>query len=96
MNERLISPEEWEGLNELFQECLRLDFPVRFYFEAGRKTRSSGEIQGPQGFLLEINYYSFSDGGAQRLYRSVNEMVADGWKILGIIATERHIEDVLI
>lgn len=97
-SERLISAEEWEAYEELVQECLRHDLPITFSFDTNRYSEGNSDevIQGRQGFRLEIGDSSFKEGDGQKVYRNLRDLVADGWRILEIIATEEHIEDIEI
>lgn len=87
--ERIVSPEEWEALSELLNECLRRDIPVIFSFDTARSQAlgSKEVVQDRQGFTLEINYWCFPDGsGGDKHYRSIGELVADGWNIINLIS----------
>ncbi len=84
-DERIVSPEEWEALSELFEDCLDRDVPITIGFETGRTQTHWFEdvTQGQQGFVLKINgSYSYDEDGKPKLFRSVRELVKDGWKLL--------------
>ena len=93
--ERLVSPEEWEALNELFAECMLKDIPIILTFDTNRYSEGGSEkiIQGPQGYRLEIGGRSYVVDGKEKIYRNLQVLVVDGWRILSVIATEEHIED---
>lgn len=97
--ERLISPEDWGAYGELVAECVLKDIPVTFSFDTGRRYQEGDSdvvIQGRQGFRLEIGYGRFKDGDDDRVYRDFRIMVNDGWRLLRIIVTQQHIQDIEI
>lgn len=87
-DERIVSPEEWEALAEIFDECSERDIDFSFGFDTGRySTERSGEvIQGEQGWTLEIGGYTTGER-----FRKIADLVAAGRRMLEVIATEEHL-----
>lgn len=104
LTERVFTEEEEEGLNQLMEWCRLKDISFDFSFDTGRHTSGDSDevIQGPQGYRLEIGgcYLGelVDDGNEMstepKLYRDINDLIDDGWLILKMIATSRHIDDI--
>ena len=86
--ERIVSPEEWKALAEIFDECSRSDVAFSFEFDTGRYSDgpTSEVIQGEQGWTLDIGGYTTGER-----FRSIRDLVNAGRRMLAVIATEEHL-----